>query len=201
LRVTAALLCGVVAMALAAMPVPASADGGAVFSLRPANPVPGKPETATYFVYSVQPGDSFSDEAIAVNSGTASVHLRVYPADGITAGNGGIAFPGYGEARKGPGNWVEVAVSDLTLKPGEERRIAFRISVPPGVQPGHHVAGILLENADLVMGTGGVAVNILQRTATAVIDLPPLPVPLVKLVPTTSWFQVPVADNEVSCAA
>ena len=32
-------------------------------------------------------------------------------------------------------------------------------------------------------------------------DLPPLPVPLVKLVPTTSWLQVPVADNEVSCAA
>lgn len=168
MRVIAALL-SLVIIAFAAMPVRAFAEGGAVFSLKPAHPDPAKRETTSYFAYSMKPGDSLNDEAFAVNSGTSAVHLKIYPADGLTSANGGIGFPNSDKARTEAGTWVELSTSDITLQPGEQQTIGLRVSVPTNVPPKQYVAGVVLENADLVKGSGGVAVNILQRTATAIV--------------------------------
>lgn len=167
-RMAAILLC-IAAVTLPLLPSRVFADSAGTFGLRPAHPIPELPETASYFVYTIKPGESITDEAIVVNTGATPVRLNIYPADGQTALNGGISYPGKDEPRIGTGNWVRLSESDITLPPGQEQTFGFTVSVPAGTPPKQYVAGIILQNADVQLGSGTVGVNIVQRTATAIL--------------------------------
>lgn len=160
----------------------AQAEGNVSFGIRPTKAYEGNPESFGsfgYFVHSLAPGGSLSDEAMVMNSGDVPVTLKLYAADAVTAIEGGTAFANEGEEKNGVASWLALPVSELTLEPGEERVVPFTISVPADASPGQHVAGLVLEAAPSgeapLSGEGEVqfAVKVVRRAGVAVlIDVP-----------------------------
>ena len=79
----------------------AQAGGAVSFGIRPTKAVEDRPETFSYFSHELAPGALLADEALVMNSGEVPVTLKPYAGDGITAQNGGTAFPHKGKESSG----------------------------------------------------------------------------------------------------
>lgn len=103
-----------------------------------------------YFVYeAAAAGTVMADGVLVVNSGSQPVHLSLYPADAMTASNGGVAIgTPFGEAPRATGTWIQLSESEFTLDPGEERSIPFTVTIPDGMSPGEYAATIVTQEAE-----------------------------------------------------
>lgn len=155
----------------------ARADGDVSFGIRPVKALEGRTETFSYFSRELAPGAVLNDEALVLNDGDVPLALTLYAADGVTAQNAGTAFASKGVestgASRGVSLWLSLSVTEIALKPGEERVVPFTITVPPNASPGHHVAGLVVEAPPTEGGDGQFAVNVVRRVGVAVvIDVP-----------------------------
>lgn len=148
---------------------PAFAQNGYTFMLRP-DPGVSPSNNESYFVYGdLAPGTVVDDAVQVINTGAQPLDLLIYPADAVTAANGGIAFPtGYGETPTRAGAWIELAESEIHLQPGEVRSIPFRLTIPPDVR-GEIVAGIVAQPAVTPEGEGQFAITVVQRVAVTLL--------------------------------
>ncbi|MCL5428502.1 MAG: DUF916 domain-containing protein [Chloroflexi bacterium] len=171
-----------VSLTLAVGATSASAQDGVLpsFGIRPTQADSDRPETFSYFVHTLEPGSSFTDEALVLNEGTAPITLKLYAVDGITAQNGGTTFPAQGELSSGGSRevstWLSLPLNELTIPGGEEVVVPFIINVPVDASPGHHIAGLVVEappsegNIDSSgEGETQFAVEIIQRVGVAVV--------------------------------
>jgi hypothetical protein len=103
-----------------------------------------------YFVYeAATAGTVMADGVLVMNSGSEPIHLSLYPADAMTASNGGVAIgTQFGEAPRATGTWLQLSESEFTLAPGEERSIPFTITIPDGMSPGEYAAMIVTQEAE-----------------------------------------------------
>ncbi|MCH8065314.1 MAG: DUF916 domain-containing protein [Chloroflexi bacterium] len=161
----------------------AQAGGAVSFGIRPTKAVEDRPETFSYFSHELAPGALLADEALVMNSGDVPVTLKLYAVDGITAQNGGTAFTHQGQesagASRGVSRWLSLSVTEIGLEPAEDMLVPFTITVPPDASPGHHVAGLVLEevaNEEASPGGEGktqFGVKVVRRVGVAVvIDVP-----------------------------
>lgn len=172
-----AALAALVALALGflAWPRIAQAEEKVSFGIRPTKAHESIPESFSYFVYTMAPGDRTSDAALVLNNGDVPVTLKLYAADALTAINGGTAFANEGEEKNGVAHWLSPSMAELSLQPGEERTVPFTISVPRDALPGQHVAGLVLEAVNSsTEPTDGSAqtplwVNVVRRAGVAVV--------------------------------
>jgi len=152
---------------------PASAEGSTSFGLKPARSGTG------YFTYSLERGESVSDEIVATNQGESNVTLKLYTLDARTATNGGVIFPGgEGSPKIGSGAWISLSISRVTLEPGASVTIPFTFTVPSDARIGEHVAGIVAQNAEATTGTaqdGQFVVQLVQRAAVPIWETVPGP--------------------------
>ena len=147
----------------------AQAGGNISFGIRPTKAFEDRPETFSYFSYSLEPGAVLSDAALVMNSGDVPVTLKLYAADGITAVNGGTAFAREGQEPSGVNRWLSLPVTEIALVPGEEMAVPFTITVPADASPGQHVAGLVVaappigEASPSGEGDGQFAVMVVQQ--------------------------------------
>lgn len=163
-----------------AFPVLAQSSSGISFGIRPTKAIEGQEETFSYFSYRVTPGSSFQDEALVLNGGAEPVTLKIYAADGVTAQNGGTSFTQEGVLStgysKGVHSWISLSSTEVTLLSGEEKKIAFQVSIPADISPGQYVAGLLVEalpeEQEVLSGADDEAqflVNTVRRVGVAVV--------------------------------
>lgn len=157
----------------------AHADHDLRFGIRPTKASEDRPETFSYFSYSLEPGAVLSDAALVLNSGDVAVTLRIYVADGITAVNGGTAFAQEGQEPTGVSRWLSLSVKEVALGPGEEMVVPFTITVPSNASSGQHVAGLVVAAPPFGgpspsgENDGQFAAMVIQQGAVAVvIDVP-----------------------------
>lgn len=157
----------------------AQAEGNVSFGIRPTKAYVDNPESFGYFVHSLSPGESLSDEAMVMNSGDVPVALKLYAADATTALNCGTAFANEGQEGNGVASWLSPSLSEIALEPGEETVVPFTISVPSDALPGQHTAGLVVENVpggEAAASSGDkarFAVTVARRAGVAVvIDVP-----------------------------
>jgi hypothetical protein len=145
-------------------------DGHISFGIRPTTANPSRPETFAYFSYQlVAPGAVISDAALVMNSGDVPVTLKLFAADGITAGNGGTAFARQGQKISGVAGWLSLAVTEISLEPGKDMVVPFTINVPADASPGQHVAGLVVEAPPSGAGGGQFTASVIQQSAVAVV--------------------------------
>lgn len=122
---------------------------GSSFGIRPTKAYEDRAETFVYFSYELAPGVEVSDEALVMNNGSVPVTLKLYAADGITAQNGSTAFTEQGKTStggsQGVSNWINLQANEIALEPGQEITVPFTLKVPTDAEPGHHVAGLVVE--------------------------------------------------------
>jgi hypothetical protein len=118
------------------------------FSVRPGQSDPADPATRAYFKPLVNPGRSAYHSVIVANTGTNTVHLRVYAVDGLTGKTTGTVYANRRDRVRKAGEWVTPRVSEITISAGKHVPVAFTIRVPTSAKAGDHVAGIAFEDVN-----------------------------------------------------
>ncbi len=153
----------------------AAAGGQAAFGLRPVRSNPAHPETQAYFIYDAAFGTTVNDEVLVRNTGTAAGTVRLYAVDGLTSDTSGSSFGVESAPRTGVGAWLRLAEPQLTLGPGEERVVAFSVTIPPDAAVGQHLGGLVAQAAEASTSTSaaGMQITTQTRAVTAVqVNLP-----------------------------
>lgn len=142
---------------------------GLSLSARP-DPTVSPSRNAAYFDYLVTPGDQFSDALLLTNVGAEPLALILYTADGVTASNGGIAFPAdQNTSPSRAGAWLQLATHTLTLPPGESQSVVFSVIIPADTTV-QQAAGIIVQPAAAPPTSAGqFGVTVVQRTAVTVL--------------------------------
>lgn len=95
------------------------------------------------------PGEPFSFSIQLKNPGYEDRTNEIFISDGYTADNGGTKILLPEEAtRENTGKWINFTRSEITLKPGEEKRMEFYGTVPLDAKPGTHIAVLYLRSEE-----------------------------------------------------
>ncbi|MEV0890037.1 DUF916 domain-containing protein [Promicromonospora sp. MEB111] len=114
------------------------------------------------FRYTVDPGAKVSDELVVTNHGETPLRLDIYAADGYTTTAGQLDVltrddaADTGSDDTGPddtgsndtgsvnvGSWLDPAVDQVRLAPGESADVPFTLQVPDDATPGDYAGAIL----------------------------------------------------------
>ncbi|MFJ3405132.1 WxL protein peptidoglycan domain-containing protein [Promicromonospora sp. NPDC090134] len=115
------------------------------------------------FRYTVDPGAKVSDELVVTNHGETPLKLDIYAADGYTTTAGqldvltrdtGAEDTDTGDTHTGDtdtgdtgsvhvGSWLDPAVDQVRLAPGESADVPFTLDVPDDATPGDYAGAIL----------------------------------------------------------
>lgn len=136
---------GVLAAVIPALPAAAGGIGGGTFGLTPAPASDG--QVPSYFRMTVAPGGRATGIAVIANPGRTTERLRIGPAEGVTAGNGGSAFTGAFQRCSGAGCWVKVRPASVTLPPDSREGLRVTVHVPRGTPDRQYLAGVTAERA------------------------------------------------------
>lgn len=123
---------------------------------------------ATFFELTMQPGDSMRLEVEAANFGHEEADARTYAADVYSIVNGGFGADLFGERSAETTLWVSYPTQELTLGPEDAVVIDFEVSVPEATEPGEYITALVIENAEPVVGSGGIAFDQVNRSAIAI---------------------------------
>lgn len=128
-----------------------------------------------YFTLSLKAGQTKTVRIIIKNTGTRVLRISDYPADATQIAAGGIDFGTQHKQLTAVGTRITVRPKDLTLAPGEARRVSATITMPPGATPGDYVGGVAMENK-AVQGQGAgshVLIDVHYRQVIAIMDSVP----------------------------
>ena len=147
----------------------AEAAGLGGFSVRPAHFDPNNPATRAYFIESARPGQTVHDAVVVTNTGTATIQLKVYGADGLTGVTSGAVYSNAQVRLRKAGRWVTAGENLVTLGAGKSTTIPFAVAVPAGTTPGDHLAGIALQNAHPQRTPGKFSITEVLRTVVGIL--------------------------------
>jgi hypothetical protein len=123
------------------------AQGSPSFSLRPATSDPNNPASGAYFIYTIAPGTTRSDEVLVLNTGDQPVTIDLYPVDALTGATTGAVYANQGTPPTAAGTWIRLLQTRVTVPPQSTTRVPFEVNVPTGTPPGQHLAGLVSQPA------------------------------------------------------
>jgi hypothetical protein len=138
---------------------------------RPARPDPSNERTKSIFIKTVSPGQSASDEVEVVNNSQEKKSVLVYPTDSVPSSGGAFACAQAVDTSSAVGSWIIIPESEITLLPGESKRVPFTVKVPTNASIGEQNGCIVLQEKRTVEVQGGIGLNF--RTAIRVAVLVP----------------------------
>lgn len=138
-----ALLLACVLLLASAGPLPEASASGPSFTLRAL----GTPPDVPYFVFDTRPAATVRGAVRVVNEGDRAGRVRLFAVDAVTGETTGAVYRARQDPRRGVGAWLSLPVNRLTLAPGQSRVVRFGLEVPTDARPGHHLGGIVAENA------------------------------------------------------
>lgn len=159
-----------------------AAGGQASFSMQPVVYSPSNVLTKSYFIFDGKPGIVEKNSIRVTNTGNIPGTANLYAVDATTAQTSGAVYLSKDSPRNDVGAWATLAVSQITLNPGQSRTVSFQVAIPANARPGQHLGGIVAENAAQQTSTSTKNNNTFQvkvKTLTIVaiqVNLPGTPV-------------------------
>lgn len=95
------------------------------------------------YLFDVEGGDVIEDSIRVRNFGKTPLVLTLYASDARSTETGAIDLLPAGEEPRDVGSWIELAESELRIKPEEFLDIPFTMTVPENAESGDHVGGIV----------------------------------------------------------
>jgi len=102
-----------------------------------------------YFWLRAAPGQTRRVRVVIQNVGSAPLRLRGYAVDSIQEPSGGVDYSTWRTPLTQVGTWIRLSPAEMTLAPGQARRVTATIRVPRGVSAGEHVGGLAFENEQI----------------------------------------------------
>lgn len=141
LRLPAAVMAAIIiGLAVNATPVAAAGIGS-----RPANPDPNNSRTQSIFIYTLDRGDSKSDQIIISNGLSEKADIEIYPVDGIVTATGDMTCKQQVEDKKDAGDWVKMSKNEVSLEAGASTKVDFTVNVPDKADVGEHNACLVVQ--------------------------------------------------------
>ncbi|MEK8225937.1 hypothetical protein NKG05_07505 [Oerskovia sp. M15] len=119
------------------------------------------------FTYAVEPGQQVTDAALVRNSGADPLTVQVYASDAFTTAEGASTSP-RGRRVGRPGNLGRGRGRRRHGPAGEQRRIAFTLTVPDDATPGDHAGALLTAVTQPGTSADGAGVAVDMRYATRI---------------------------------
>lgn len=162
---------------------------------RPANPQDGNSRTESIFVYTLGP-DAIKDDGIVVMNNTAEKKtILVYAVDSTPSTDGGFAGKQLSESKNDVGSWITLEKSEVTIEPGKNELVPFKIRVPSNAAAGEH-NGYIFTQEKLEKADGKSGVSLTFRTGLRVAIT--IPGEIVRNLQVTSFGVVPKDDGSFS---
>lgn len=137
-----------------------------------------------YFSLMLEPGEDEDLQVQVSNAGTDAAIARTYAADAFTLTNGGLNALLDGDPVSGPTTWLDFPRQDLDLDGQSGEILDFTVQVPGDTPPGQYITCLVVQNAEVVPGSGGIAFDQVIRQVIAVaIDVPGSLIPGVTIGP------------------
>lgn len=158
------------ALAAAGPAVPDASARSPIFTLRALDVAPD----VTYFVFDSRPGATVRGAVRVVNEGDKAGPVRLYGVDALTGETTGAVYRSRQDPRDDVGAWLTLPIHQFALAPGQSRVVPFRVKVPLDARPGHHLGGVVAENATLKtadrrrVGAGSFQVDVRNLSIVAV---------------------------------
>src|SRR3989344_944910 len=175
---------------LFSLPLPVLALGTGGIGGYPAHPDPNVQYSDSWFIYTLDLGESKDDALLVSNTTEEEQTVKLYAVDSVASNQGNFALEAEDAARVGIGRWIALSETLLTLQPGASRELPFTITIPQTADVGEHSGGIIIQKADKnqVEGTGA---SIVTRIGIRVYET----------VPGTIVRQLAITDFTVERAA
>ena len=128
-----------------------------------------------YFTLGLQAGQTKTVRIIVKNTGKNVLRISDYPADAAQMAAGGIDFGTQYKPLTAMGTGITVTPRDLTLAPGQAKRVSATITMPANAGAGDYVGGVAMENK-AVQGQGAgshVLIDVHYRKVIAIMDSVP----------------------------
>jgi hypothetical protein len=116
-----------------------------------------------YLQYLVAENEVIHDSVTLSNPTHQPITVDLYPADAFNEPIGGaFALTDINQKPTGPGTWITLATSHLTVPAGKAARIPLTIRIPAQATPGEVAAGVVALNTKVQAskGSGGVGIDI-----------------------------------------
>jgi len=98
--------------------------------------------TRSWFVYTLQSGESREDSVILNNHSDKPITLMVEGLDAINTTSGGFTLVNDVTKNQDLGNWVTLETNTVQLNPEQSKEVKFKITVPEGASVGDHSGAI-----------------------------------------------------------
>ncbi len=139
---------------------------------RPANPDPDNPRTQSIFIYTLQPGQSKSDQLYLSNGGDTNETVELYAVDGTVSNTGAFTCRQEVEPRTDIGAAVQLTKNEVTVPANGNMLVDFTLTLPEKADVGEHDGCIVIQKKDDEgQATGSIRVH--TRTAVRVVVLVP----------------------------
>ncbi len=154
------------------------------------------PRSKSWFIYSIPAGVTKNDSVTVVNNEKQQIIVKVYAEDSIKDNNGNFTLAAQDAVKTGVGSWVKMSVSEVTLNPGEHKKIPFTITIPSNAAIGDHSGGIVFQMAPQKSTTDkGMAINVVSRIGVRIYETVPS---ADQLNMSVRNLQYSIVDNHIS---
>ncbi len=122
-----------------------------------ANPNTTEPKK---FMFELKPGETGSDYAIVKNISDIPLKFSLYGSDGTQTAQGSFALKTKGEKALEVGKWITFDDKELTLNPGEYKKVKFHVTVPGDATEGTYSGGVSAEKTRPDAGNPNVTIAV-----------------------------------------
>ena len=154
-------------------PIPTLALGTGGVGGYPANPDPSIKYSDSWFIYSLDLGESKDDALLVFNTSDEAHAVKLYPVDSIPSNQGNFALEAEDAPREGIGAWIKLSEALITLEPGESREVPFTITIPQDADVGEHSGGIIIQKSKVGEVSGSSGASIVTRVGIRVYETVP----------------------------
>ena len=172
LKLWSKLFVGLVALAMVALPLMASAVATGGVAILPANPREDDSRTKSWFIYETDPGVEIEDAVRIRNDRDQSVIVTIDAVDAIAPGGNGFALLDKNSENPSVGALVKLESNKVTVPARSEIQVPFVITVPKDAEVGDHIGGLVMQVMEdaptAVLRQGGATVNILTRVGARI---------------------------------
>ena len=139
----------------------------------PANPDPNIPHSESWFIYSLDLGESKEDALLIFNTSDEIKTVKLYAVDSVPSNQGNFALAAEDAPKEDLGGWLKLAETFITLEPGESREVPFTIAIPGNADVGEHSGGIIIQKSSLAEALSQTGASIVTRVGIRVYETVP----------------------------
>lgn len=140
------------------LPVSAQQAG---LGILPANPKDDQPETKSWFVKTLKPGEKVEDEFVVQNFYDTPKDVEIHVNDATQSASGGFDYKQNNEEKTGVAKWVKLAQTKVKVEAKMGAKVKFSLEVPKDTPPGEYAGVISVQSAPEDVGGN---ILTLQRT-------------------------------------